>query len=38
MRLRDISINSLRRRKEKVLFLVLGLSIGMTLIFITREG
>jgi putative ABC transport system permease protein len=40
MRLRDISINNLRRRKSKVLFLILGLTIGITtivtLISITR--
>src|SRR3974377_1634707 len=40
MRLRDISINNLRRRKGKVFFLVLGLTIGMTtvvaLVSITR--
>ena len=40
MRLRDISINNLRRRKAKVFFLVLGLTIGITtvvaLISITR--
>ena len=40
MKLRDISINNLRRRKGKVLFLVLGLTIGITtvvtLISITR--
>ena len=40
MRLRDISINNLRRRKGKVFFLVLGLTIGITtvvtLISITR--
>jgi putative ABC transport system permease protein len=30
MRLRDISISNLRRRKSKVLFLILGLTIGMT--------
>lgn len=40
MRLRDISINNLRRRKGKVLFLILGLAIGITtvvaLISITR--
>ena len=40
MRLRDISINNLRRRKGKVLFLILGLTLGMTtvvtLISITR--
>ncbi len=40
MRLRDISINNLRRRKGKVLFLILGLTIGITtvvtLISITR--
>ena len=41
MRLKDISINNLRRRKSKVLFLILGLTIGMTtvvtLISITRK-
>ena len=41
MRLKDISINNLRRRKAKVLFLILGLTIGMTtvvtLISITRK-
>ena len=40
MRLRDISMNNLRRRKGKVLFLILGLTIGITtvvtLISITR--
>ncbi|OGP56309.1 MAG: ABC transporter permease [Deltaproteobacteria bacterium RBG_13_52_11b] len=40
MRLRDISINNLRRRKGKVFFLVFGLTIGITtvvsLISITR--
>ena len=40
MRLRDISINNLRRRKGKVLFLILGLTIGITtvvaLVSITR--
>jgi len=40
MKLRDISINNLRRRKGKVFFLVLGLTIGITtvvaLISITR--
>ncbi len=40
MRLKDISINNLRRRKGKVLFLILGLAIGITtvvaLISITR--
>ena len=40
MRLRDISINNLRRRKSKVFFLVFGLTIGITtvvsLISITR--
>lgn len=40
MRLKDISINNLRRRKSKVLFLILGLAIGITtvvtLISITR--
>jgi putative ABC transport system permease protein len=40
VRLRDISINNLRRRKGKVLFLILGLTIGITtvvtLISITR--
>jgi len=40
MRLKDISINNLRRRKGKVLFLILGLTIGITtvvtLISITR--
>ena len=40
MRLRDISINNLRRRKSKVIFLVFGLAIGITtvvsLISITR--
>jgi putative ABC transport system permease protein len=40
VRLRDISINNLRRRKGKVLFLILGLTLGMTtvvtLISITR--
>jgi putative ABC transport system permease protein len=30
MRLRDISISNLRKRKSKVLFLILGLTIGMT--------
>jgi putative ABC transport system permease protein len=40
VRLRDISINNLRRRKSKVLFLILGLTIGITtvvaLLSITR--
>ncbi len=40
MRLQDISINNLRRRKGKVFFLILGLTIGITtvvtLISITR--
>jgi len=40
MRLKDISINNLRRRKSKVFFLVLGLTIGITtvvtLISVTR--
>jgi len=40
MRLKDISINNLRRRKSKVLFLILGLTIGITtvvaLLSITR--
>jgi len=40
MRLKDISVNNLRRRKSKVFFLVLGLTIGITtvvtLISITR--
>ncbi|HUL30148.1 MAG TPA: ABC transporter permease, partial [Thermodesulfobacteriota bacterium] len=40
MRLKNISISNLRRRKGKVLFLILGLTIGMTtvvtLISITR--
>jgi len=40
MTLKDISINNLRRRKSKVLFLILGLTIGMTtvvtLLSITR--
>jgi putative ABC transport system permease protein len=40
MKLRDISINNLRRRKGKVFFLILGLTIGITtvvsLISITR--
>ena len=40
MRLKDISINNLRRRKGKVFFLILGLTIGITtvvsLISITR--
>jgi putative ABC transport system permease protein len=40
MRLKDISINNLRRRKGKVFFLVLGLMIGITtvvtLISVTR--
>ena len=40
MRLKDISINNLRRRKGKVFFLVIGLTIGITtvvtLISITR--
>lgn len=40
MRLRDISISNLRRRKGKVFFLILGLTIGITtvvaLISITR--
>ncbi len=30
MRLKDISINNLRRRKGKVFFLILGLTIGVT--------
>jgi len=30
MRLKDISINNLKRRKGKVFFLILGLTIGMT--------
>jgi len=40
MKLKDISINNLRRRKGKVLFLIVGLTIGITtvvtLISITR--
>ncbi len=40
MRLRDISMNNLRRRKGKVFFLLLGLTIGITtatsLVFISR--
>ena len=40
MTLKDISINNLRRRKSKVLFLILGLTIGITtvvtLLSITR--
>src|SRR3989304_4122832 len=40
MRLKDISISNLRRRKGKVFFLILGLTIGITtvvtLITITR--
>ena len=40
MRLKDISINNLRRRKSKVFFLILGLTIGITtvvtLISVTR--
>lgn len=40
MRLKDISINNLRRRKGKVFFLTLGLTIGITtvvtLVSITR--
>src|SRR3972149_11424454 len=40
MKLKDISINNLRRRKGKVFFLVLGLTIGITtvvtLISVTR--
>ena len=40
MRLKDISMNNLRRRKGKVLFLIVGLTIGITtvvtLISITR--
>ncbi|MCX8118490.1 MAG: ABC transporter permease [Desulfobacterota bacterium] len=40
MRLRDIAINNLRRRKARVFFLILGLSIGVTtvvtLISVTR--
>lgn len=40
MRLKDISINNLRRRKGKVFFLILGLTIGITtvvaLISLTR--
>ena len=40
MKLKDISINNLRRRKGKVFFLILGLTIGITtvvaLISITR--
>ena len=40
MRLKDISINNLRRRKGKVLFLIVGLTLGITtvvtLISITR--
>ncbi len=40
MRLKDISINNLRRRKGKVFFLILGLTIGITtvvtLISVTR--
>jgi putative ABC transport system permease protein len=40
MKLKDISINNLRRRKGKVIFLVLGLTIGITtivtLITVTR--
>jgi len=40
MRLKDISINNLRRRKSKVFFLILGLTIGITtvvtLLSITR--
>jgi putative ABC transport system permease protein len=34
MRLKDISINNLRRRKSKVLFLILGLTIGITTVVI----
>ena len=30
MKLKDISINNLRRRKGKVFFLILGLTIGIT--------
>ncbi|MCJ7703911.1 MAG: FtsX-like permease family protein [Desulfobacterales bacterium] len=41
MRLKDISINNLKRRKSKVLFLIVGLTIGITtvvaLISITRR-
>ncbi len=41
MKLKDISINNLRRRKGKVFFLILGLTIGITtvvtLISITRR-
>ncbi len=41
MRLKDISINNLRRRKGKVFFLILGLAIGITtvvtLILVTRK-
>jgi len=33
MRLRDISISNLRRRKSKVFFLILGLTIGITTVF-----
>src|SRR5512136_1573627 len=40
MRLKDISINNLKRRKNKVFFLILGLTIGITtvvtLLSITR--
>ena len=40
MRLKDISINNLKRRKSKVFFLILGLTIGITtvvtLISVTR--
>jgi len=40
MRLKDISVNNLRRRKGKVLFLIVGLTLGITtvvtLISITR--
>ena len=34
MRLKDISINNLRRRKSKVLFLILGLTIGITTVVV----
>ncbi|MGB7575917.1 MAG: ABC transporter permease, partial [Thermodesulfobacteriota bacterium] len=41
MRLKDISINNLRRRKGKVFFLILGLTIGITtvvtLVSVTRR-
>ena len=40
MRLKDISMNNLKRRKGKVFFLILGLTIGITtvvtLISVTR--